>query len=144
MPSDITNAFPSLRDFQVTSPPDSRYNCVAWAAGMDDEWWWPNGIDYWPPEAPLDITVSAFIVAFAPLGFETCDSGALEEGVEKVAIYALPDGRTTHTARQLSTGRWTSKLGSEEDIEHASPAELEGAVYGAVVGYMRRVIDEAT
>ena len=38
----------------------------------------------------------------------------------------------------LSTGRWTSKLGGLEDIEHASPAELEGTEYGKVAQYMRK------
>ena len=35
-------------------------------------------------------------------------------------------------ARQLNTGRWTSKLGTLEDIEHGSPSELEGERYRAV------------
>ena len=138
MPSDFRNAFPSLQDFQETSPWDTRYNCIAWAAGVNDDWWWPNGVNYWPPGAPLDISVSAFVAAFAILGYEPCDDGSLEEGAEKVALYALPSGRVTHAARQLPTGRWTSKLGKAEDIEHGSPAELEGEVYGAVVAYMRR------
>lgn len=43
-------------------------------------------------------------------------------------------------ARQLPTGRWTSKLGGSEDIEHASPTELEGDMYGTVVLYMRKPI----
>ena len=86
----------------------------------------------------MEETLVAFIAAFATLGYETCDDGALEDGVEKVAIYAFPSGRATHAARQLPTGRWTSKIGYEEDIEHGSPTELEGVEYGAVAQYMRR------
>ena len=38
-------------------------------------------------------------------------------GVRKVVLYA--DGNEwTHAARQLPSGRWTSKLGDYEDIEH--------------------------
>ena len=81
---------------------------------------------YWPSEAPMEGGVAAFVTAFGILGYEPCANGALEDGFEKVAIYALPSG-VTHMARQLDTGRWTSKIGGLEDIDHASPAELEGA-----------------
>ncbi len=124
----------------MTSPPSEDYNCIAWAAGIDNDWWWPDPNCTWPPSAPREATLSAFIAAFATLGYEPCGDGTLEEQTEKVAIYAFPDGRTTHAARQLPSGRWTSKLGEAEDIKHGSPAELEGVVYGAVVQYMRREV----
>ena len=79
----------------------------------------------------------AFVTAFSTVGYEPCADGALEDGFEKVAIYQSPSG-IQHGARQLSTSWWTSKLGGLEDIEHASPAELEGTEYGDVVQYMRR------
>ena len=44
-----------------------------------------------------------------------------------------------HAARQLPSGRWTSKLGFLEDIEHALH-DLEGTEYGAVVLVMKRPI----
>ena len=44
--------FPDLArtGYQVTSPPDPVYNCIAWAAGRTDEWWWPDvgGFEFWP------------------------------------------------------------------------------------------------
>lgn len=86
----------------------------------------------------MEATLSAFIAAFATLGYEICADDTSVGGFEKVALYALPDGQVTHMARQLPSGRWTSKLGKAEDIEHGSPSELEGAEYGAVVQYMRR------
>ncbi len=89
----------------------------------------------------MESNVSAFIQAFGTLGYEPGGNGNLEEDFEKVAIYQLPTG-VGHMARQLLTGRWTSKLGGLEDIEHASPAELEGSDYGTVVQYMRRAINE--
>jgi hypothetical protein len=46
-------------------------------------------------------------------------------------------GSPTHAARQLDNGRWTSKLGELEDIEH-SLRDLEGAAYGTVVQVMKR------
>jgi hypothetical protein len=56
---------------------------------------------------------------------------SLESQYEKVALFAK-DGRVTHAARQLPSGRWTSKLGSDVDIEHELYA-IEGEVYGTVV-----------
>ena len=84
--------------------------------------------------------MSAFVKAFGTLGYEPCTDGVLEDGFEKVAIYQSPSG-IQHMARQLHTGRWTSKLGQLEDIEHETPAELEGDIYGIVVQYMRRAIN---
>ena len=87
----------------------------------------------------MDYGLPAYVAAFDTLGYEPCDDGSLEEGFEKVAIYESPSGYVMHVARQLHTGRWTSKLGQLEDIEHAGPDELEGREYGRVVQYMRRV-----
>jgi hypothetical protein len=42
-----------------------------------------------------------------------------------------------YAARQLPNGRWTSKLGEWEDIEHALH-DLTGMVYGSVVLVMKR------
>ena len=87
----------------------------------------------------MESSIAAFVAAFGTLGYEPCDDGAPEDGIEKVAIYRSPAG-IQHMARQLPTGRWTSKLGQLEDIEHASPAELEGVEYGTVVQYMQRAV----
>ena len=87
----------------------------------------------------MDYGLAAYVAAFGTLGYEQCADGSLQEGFEKVAIYEPLSGYVLHMARQLPTGRWTSKLGGLEDFEHASPAELEGREYGAVVQYMRRI-----
>ena len=97
---------------------------------------------YWPVDAPADTSVAAFEAAFRLLGYEPCPDGSFDEGYEKVAVYAA-SARVEHMARQLPNGRWTSKLGRAEDIEHAAPAELEGEAYGAVAMYMRRPIASA-
>ena len=90
----------------------------------------------------MESDVAAFVAAFSTLGYEPCTDGTLEDGFEKIAIYRSPSG-IQHAARQLSTGKWTSKLGSLEDIEHATPAELEGSEYGQVVQYLRRDLPSA-
>jgi hypothetical protein len=87
-----------------------------------------------------DMNIQSFIEAFAQMGYAVCADGGLEEGYEKIAFYAL-EGEPTHGARQLSSGRWTSKLGYEEDIEHSSEHDVEGSGanrYGEVHTYMRR------
>ena len=133
----LEELFPALRNFSVTSPQEGRYNCIAWAVGTNDLWWWPDYDNYLPPEVPINNGAAALMGAFGSLVYEPCSDGGLEDGFEKVAIYESSSG-VQHMARQLRTGRWTSKIGQLEDIEHGSPTELEGSDYGTVVQYMRR------
>jgi hypothetical protein len=132
--------FPHLRidRYSVTSPETPDYNCIAWAVHDTERWWWPSPYSYWPDQAPEEATLEAFVRAFQILGFEPCDDDALEEGIEKVAIYTDSQGVPTHGARQLPNGRWTSKLGELQDIEHTSPHDLEGDVYGMVGAILSR------
>jgi hypothetical protein len=46
----------------------------------------------------------------------------------------------THAARQLPNGRWSSKLGKLEDIEHALD-DICGSAYGSVVPVLKRRTD---
>ena len=137
--SQLLSNFPGLADsvFSITSPESDSYNCIAWAAGDTDNWWWPSGLNYWPLEVPATDDVDSIVSAFVSLRYELCDSGDLQDGFEKVAIYAR-DNSVTHTARQLPSGNWTSKLGRSVDIEHEAVEALEGSNYGSVVQFMRR------
>jgi hypothetical protein len=54
-----------------------------------------------------------------------------------VALFVATTGCPTHAARQLASGRWTSKLGKAEDIEHEL-RDLEGDVYSSVVLVLKR------
>ena len=80
----IQGCFPQLRaaDFSITSTPDLTYNCIAWAAGEVDRWWWPDaaGLAYWPAGTQRQTSVASFMAAFATLGYETCDNDSLELG----------------------------------------------------------------
>ena len=117
----------------VTSPETTSYNCIAWAAADTARWWWPTGRYYWPPGAQRTASLKAFEEAFATLGFRRLQNPDADEStVEMVAIYARPDGIPTHAARQLPSGRWTSKCGAGVDIEHELDG-LEGDLYGSVV-----------
>lgn len=140
VPDVLLAAFPGLEsdDAVSTGLPDDGYNCVAWAVGVTDRRWWPLGLKtVWPPGAPAELTVSAFVAALAAAGYILCDDGSTEPGFEKAALYARA-GVPTHVARQLPGGRWSSKLGLDCLVEHATPAGLEGAVYGSVVTYLKR------
>lgn len=137
----IKNSFPQidLGDFKITSPQTPIYNCIAWAAGVNNRWWWPNKDYYWPKGLPLDESVSNFVDAFATIGYRPCNDGTLEDGVEKVVIYAK-DGLAKHMARQLPNGTWTSKLGMEHDVSHGKDWHVSGTGYGECVQYLSRPI----
>jgi hypothetical protein len=133
--------FPTLAQcgYAITSPADRVYNCIAWAAGVQNQWWWPDpmGVSPWPAGIRREETVEAFVEAYQSLGFLPCASEDLEEGFEKIALYALGDS-PKHAARQLPNGRWTSKLGELEDIEHNTLDGLAGHWYGRAVQVLRR------
>lgn len=146
--SDRESHFPNLRrgEYRVTSEETPRYNCIAHAAGKEDAWWWPEEFDvaYWPLVDRQE-TLQCFLSAFTLQGYAACEAADLEEGFEKIALYADASGVPTHAARQLATGRWTSKLGEWEDIEHDRLEALEdlhdtGLGYGRVACIMKRRI----
>ena len=144
----IENYFPRLRvgDYQITSPESEAYNCIAWAAGQSDLWWEPDPFDlyFWPPEAPRNLTLGAYVKAFGVLGYVPSQNSDLEPGFEKVAIYTDLMGKPTHAARQLPSGNWTSKLGELEDIEHETLDCLSGSSYGSVALLLKRPIQQQT
>lgn len=145
MVNPLEEAFPGLTrgGYHVTSPANKGYNCIAYAAGDTEKWWWPLPADvndaYWPAGIDRAETIPAFRGAFASVGFVECAGDELEPGVEKIALFANDQGVPLHAARQQPTGLWTSKLGELEDIDHAL-RDLEGEAYGAVVLVMKRPV----
>jgi hypothetical protein len=134
--------FPRLTatNHRVTSPATPDYNCVAWSAG-DVEHWWQPGV-YWPIATPSDdFGIGVLEAAFAKLGFSDCSDAALENGMEKVALFGS-GLYYTHAARQLPSGKWTSKLGRDVDIEHDLPEDVGGGIYGEPVQFMKRRVPE--
>src|ERR1700686_2172500 len=114
---DIEGAFPRLvgTSYAEVSAAMDVYNCIAFAFGDLENWWWPTkgyGM-YWPPGFPLNDSVDVLISIFAAHGYSRCDNSEHELGYEKVAIYSR-EGRFKHAARQLWSGRWASKLGEEQ------------------------------
>jgi hypothetical protein len=137
--------FPNLTDdnHQETSLYDASYNCIGHAAGTT-RWWQPlpgfvpgGKPPYWPPGAPREETIDAYMMAYATMGYSECPDGSFEDGYEKVAIFAK-NGVPKHAARQVDANSWTSKLGKSEDISHFLH-DVAGNMYGQAVRYMKRV-----
>ena len=122
----------------VTSVPTPDYNCIAWALGVNDAWWWPDVMEvyYWPPHLPRVASPEVFSKLFEEHGYSPCSSGAFTPGVTKIALYTR-EGKVTHAARQLSNGKWTSKLGSDADISHGRTSDVECRLYGNVTSYFQ-------
>jgi hypothetical protein len=131
-------AFPALRDqpFTRTSDATEDYNCFTHAVGRADVWSWPEGSSHWLSGVPRDGTIAGLLAGLRLFGYEPCEMGDPEPGVEKVCVYAR-EGSPEHVARQLPSGEWTSKLGRGLDITHTLTA-LAGAMYGSPVAFMKR------
>jgi hypothetical protein len=126
----------------VSSGQSEYYNCVAWAAHSEVWVIWPDddSVYAWPPDMPRKETIDNFVTFFARIGFSVCTSLEVENGFEKIAIYADVNG-PQHIARQLADGKWTSKLGELADIEHVKARDVGGGKYGEVVVVMKRRTD---
>lgn len=134
----VRERYPNLNPvgYEWTSEPDIEYNCIAWAAGKNDENWQYTRGYYWPATRRT-AAIEALVEVYTNEGYELCDDSSLEEGYVKMALYAR-NRLWTHAARQLPDGRWTSKLGMDDDITHATPECLNCLQYGEVYCFMRR------
>lgn len=133
----LRRLFPRLfgNEYQLTSKKSRRYNCLAWALGANDVWWDAGVGGAWPDGVPDDGSVLAAIRFFEHFGYTCAADAELKEGLLKIAIYGDDQGYT-HAARQLANGRWSSKLGKLQDIEHHKLESLFGRRYGTVVQIM--------
>ncbi len=144
---ELARQHPNLRadGGKKTSGKDPVYNCVAWAAKRDKYWWWQPGAGtglHWPAGVRQDPNYGyeCFVELFESRGYERCNdfNYQFEIGYEKIVIYSFPDGEFSHVAKQLSSGKWTSKLGPDEDIRHNTPHGLEDKSYGSVKQLLRK------
>ena len=73
--------FPHLNrgEYQLLSEATAIYNCIAWAIGDQENWWWPFDIApyQWPAAVPMEETIDSFKMFFELYGFEECQSGDL-------------------------------------------------------------------
>ncbi len=101
---------------------------------------WPDEREQfsWPIGMGRGDTLQTLRSFFESIGFAECASDAPEPGIEKIAIYGngqIPE----HVARQLGSGKWTSKMSGGIDIEHMNLNVLEGGQYGNVLLTMSRL-----
>lgn len=128
--------FPALKGgkgYRDTSGPTIEYNCLAWALGIDWIRYDPEpkcAGYYWFPGVEREWSVKAIRKIFEQHGYSVCDSYDFEEGYEKVVFYIDDDGNPEHLARQLSNGKWTSKIGDLNDIEHDTLDSIVNDDYG--------------
>ena len=99
---DIAKLFPGLQydsHFEVTSPEDSNYNCIAWAYQIKNRWMWPpagvptgvlDAVTYWPDDETQEADVREFIKAFEQKGYKVCDNADLGECEPEVAVKLKP------------------------------------------------------
>ena len=137
----IDAQFPALAaaGYEIVGESSADYNCIAYAAGETDRWWSheANIHCYWPEPAQRTSSIAGLVAVFTALGYEPAADASVEIGYIKVALYQQ-NGQWTHAARQMPNGRWRSKLGPGPLIEHDTPADLAGALYGVVHCIMRR------
>lgn len=148
--------FPYLTadNYRKTSNEDGTYNCIAYALGDVTQFWQPplSGYTepghYWPSEAPTENNPETYRQLLELYCYTVCDNGEVEAGYEKVALYWMDCGYDSgpHVARQLESGKWSSKLGDWEDIEHETLDALEGSHncdgYGKLKYILKRQVSE--
>lgn len=136
----VLKLFPSIdtESLEITSPRTDTYNCIAYAAGDQSKWWWPDpiGIAYWPKGVVRTENLIAFQMAFESLGYALTADEEFNPEYERIAIFHK-NGKPTHAARQIDEIHWTSKLGRNFDIFHDLRG-VEGETYGEVSLIMER------
>lgn len=141
-PDDRVSRILGGNPYQLSSETTLAYNCVAWAAGKDNEWWADEGLgmpwDYWPESVGRNGLTSELVETFEVAGFIQCGmDGSYESGYDKIALFEKL-GKWEHACRVCEDGRFWSKLGPFEDVFH----DLAGAQfqYGTLVLYMIREV----
>src|SRR5258705_5575171 len=89
-----------LTAWQIKSPEDIHYNCIAFAVGDTHNWWEPSGapIHYWPPGVRVEYSVDSYVRAYEIHGYSRCDNYDLEAAYEKIVLFVDADGIPSHAA----------------------------------------------
>jgi hypothetical protein len=82
---------------------------------------WPSNV----PEPDGDEDLDCYLALFRSWGFEDAQTVDLEDGFLKIAIFAT-DNAFDHVAKQLPSGRWSSKGGNLYDFRHGTLDALGG------------------
>lgn len=135
--------WPNLKDgtFEKTSDEGIYQNCVGFVVGIRR--WIDSYSQFWPDDLETGDTPEHYAAFFKKHGFEICADGSLENGTEKLAIYAKGHKYSSqkefkHVAIQQNDGKWKSKMGKLEDIEHPTTKTICCGDYGEAIIFMRR------
>jgi hypothetical protein len=135
-----------IQPFQVTSAITPIYNCIAYVYGDSTRPYWPypfpqfafpEVLYYWPPGLPRINHVDSFRQLYETIGYKVCQDGTLDLPWEKIAVFGKNENDPKHAAKQLITGKWSSKLGTNYDVSH-DIHNISAGTYGDVLLYMRR------
>jgi hypothetical protein len=132
--------------YRDTSEETLVYNCLSWALGITWTRYEPTprcAGYYWFPGVPRKWDEPTLKKVFEIHKFRVTDNYELEPGYEKVVFYVDSAGIPTHFARQLPNGKWTSKMGDLNDIEHDTLEIIINPRYGNPGLVMKREIQKA-
>lgn len=126
-----------------TSHADPLYNCVAWAFGRANVFWWPDPWDpgVWPIEHDFtDYGLGAFRRLFETWGWRASENADYDSRLDKIALFVDSELTPTHLARMLhdgeysdiGAGAWSSKLAHGMDVAHELDALCGPDRYGVV------------
>ena len=82
----IEQDFPNLSPgkWEITSPIDEGYNCIAFAVHDTRQFWDPSVIGargyYWPPGVPRDDSLQSWLRVFELHGYRRCEIGETPKG----------------------------------------------------------------
>ena len=114
----------------VSGPATPVYNCIAWTAGVTDQWCWP------PSMYPGVSELEAFDKFYASYGLTPAPEGG------EVARWRNAAGLTHGSISGPGHGdRWESKCGQDLQIQHGKN-ELEGEIYGWIDSYYTKTGEE--
>lgn len=79
---ELEEDFPGLlaAPYEITSPRDPKYNCIAFAVGDTTQWWYDAGVTgyYWPTGTPSADTLEGWVKVFIDHGYRATDDDKLE------------------------------------------------------------------
>jgi len=151
-PQIIPAKWPNMKlgaNTEITSLKSKQENCLAYVLGE------PNDVDMLVfskrfdlglcglSNTELDHSIDAYVKLLSHFyNFQVCGTSEWEEGFKKIALYENTDEEGevgfSHVALLLKNGRWRSKLGWLEDVEHQNLDVLAGAFYGDPILFMKR------
>lgn len=136
----FANDYPHLKDNYIqTSDETIEYNCISFV--LDDyeniySSWGEEGL--WIDGLERTHTPGNYAEFFRIKGgFEICLNSDLEESIEKIAIFG-EENEFLHVAIQIQDGKWKSKMGEFEDIQHNTLKAVSGKRCGFPLIYMAR------